>query len=270
MVDDEEAVARGRVGLTVYGCEQDEAELFHELAPCWGVAPTTTSLAVSDASVTSTPGIRCISVGHTSTVSGRALLALKDAGVEYVSTRSIGLDHIDLRAAQALGITVENVVYAPDGVADFTLMLILMTIRNAPELVGSRERRDVTSGTVRGCDLRDMTVGVLGVGNIGGAVIERLQGFGCRVLACSNRPKPVVAADVVSFEELLVESDVITLHVPLEAGTHHLIGRDQIEAMKRGAFLVNTGRGALVDTDALDRGAAERAVGRRRAGRAGG
>ena len=91
----------------------------------------------------------------------------------------------------------------------------------------------------------------MGVGNIGTAVIRRLHGFGCRVLASSNAGTAAAAADFVSLDELLRESDVVTLHLPLNAETHHLIGREQIETMKQGAFLINTGRGALVDTDAL-------------------
>ncbi len=96
-----------------------------------------------------------------------------------------------------------------------------------------------------------MTVGVLGVGHIGGAVVRRLQGFGCRVLAYNNGRPPAVAVDIVSLDDLLLESDVVTLHMPLNADTYHFIGCQQIELMKRGAFLINTARGALVDTHAL-------------------
>jgi D-specific alpha-keto acid dehydrogenase len=234
----------------VFGCEQDEAELFHHLAPRFGVAPTTTSDAVSEASITTVSRNRCVSVGHTFEVSRRDLRALKATGVDYVSTRSIGLDHIDLDAAADLGITVDNVAYAPDGVADFTLMLILMAIRNATEVVSSAVQGDLRLGSGRGGDLRDMTVGVLGAGRIGQAVITRLQGFGCRVLACSNG-RTTAAADFVSFHDLLHGSDIVTLHVPLNADTHHVIGREEIGSMTQGSFLINTGRGALVDTDAL-------------------
>ena len=171
--------------------------------------------------------------------------------MEYISTRSIGSITSICDAAEDLGITVENVVYAPDGVADYTLMLILMAIRNARGIVSAAERRDFRLGSVRGKDLRDMTVGVVGVGRIGNAVIRRLHGFGCRVLASSNSRTEAAAADFVSLDELLLESDIVTLHVPLNADTHHFIGREQIEMMKQGAFLINTGRGALVDTDAL-------------------
>ena len=239
------------LGITVYGCEQDEAELFRELAPRFGIVPTVTSDAVSESNVISVPRNRCVSVGHKAEISRGVLRALRDVGVEHLSTRSIGLDHIDLGAADEIGITVKNVTYAPDGVADFTLMLILMSIRNVTDVVSAAARHDFRLGSVRGRDLRDLTVGVVGVGNIGTAVVARLHGFGCRVLACTNDPAVTTGAELVSLPHLLRESDVVTLHLPLTADTHHCIGREEIAAMKPGALLVNTGRGALVDTDAL-------------------
>jgi D-specific alpha-keto acid dehydrogenase len=240
-------------GITVYGCEPDEAELFRELSPCFRIVPTITSAAVSEATAFSACGSRCVSVGHKSDLTAPMLRALRDAGVEHVSTRSIGFDHIDLDAAAHLGITVENVVYAPDGVADFTVMLILMLLRNVKHVVRAAEQHDFRLGTIRGKDLRDLTVGVVGVGNIGSAVITRLRGFGCRVLA-HNDDRPAagaLGADFVGLDELLRDSDVVTLHVPLTVETHHLIGREQLESMKPGAVVVNTSRGALVDTEAL-------------------
>lgn len=239
------------LGLTVYGCEPDETLVFEELAPHFGLIPTTISAAVSESNVTSMTGNRCVSVGHKSEISASMLLALHDTGVDYISTRSIGLNHIDLDAAGALGITVENVGYAPDGVADYTLMLILMAIRNAKETVSAASNRDFRLRSARGKELRDMTVGVVGVGNIGKAVIRRLHGFGCRVLASDNNWPGAAGVQCVSLDELLLESDVVTLHLPLYSETHHLIGRKEIETMKAGAYLVNTGRGSLVDTDAL-------------------
>jgi D-specific alpha-keto acid dehydrogenase len=179
------------------------------------------------------------------------LRALRDAGVEHVSTRSIGFDHIDLAAAEALGITVENVVYAPDGVADYTLMLILMSIRDGFGTVTAAKDLDFRLAPARGRDLRDMTVGVVGVGSIGSAVIRRLQGFGCRVLANNGGRMTQAAAEFTSLDDLLGESDVVTLHLPLNAETRHVVGEAQIARMKRGALLINTGRGALVDTAAL-------------------
>jgi D-specific alpha-keto acid dehydrogenase len=238
------------LGITVYGCEPDEVDMFNELSPRFGVVPTITSDAVSETLVVSVPGNRCASVGHKSEISASMLRALKETGVEHVSTRSIGVNHIDLHAAAHLGITVENATYAPDGVADYTVMLILMAIRNAKETVSAANHCDFRLRSVRGRELRDLTVGVVGVGNIGRAVIRRLRGFECRVLASNHRDEESTA-QLVSLDELLLESDVVSLHLPLNAETHHLIGRREIERMKQGAFLINTGRGSLVDTDAL-------------------
>jgi D-specific alpha-keto acid dehydrogenase len=221
------------LGLTVYGCEPDEANLFHERSPSFGIVPTTTSAAASEQTIAAAAGTRCISVGHKSEITDPSLRALREAGVEHISTRSIGFDHIDLDAAATAGITVENVIYAADGVADFTLMLILMVVRNANQVVRAAERHDFRLSEVRGRDLRDLTVGVVGVGHIGRAVVRRLHGFGCRVLTHSKGRSAAASDDHVSFDELLRESDVVTLHVPLDADTHHLVGREQLAAMTR-------------------------------------
>jgi D-specific alpha-keto acid dehydrogenase len=102
---------------------------------------------------------------------------------------------------------------------------------------------------VRGKELRDLTIGVIGTGRIGVAVMDRLRGFGCRTLAYDTRPK--TSADYVTLGALLEQSDIVTLHTPLTAETHHLLDRHRIERMKHGAVIVNTGRGALLDTEAL-------------------
>jgi D-specific alpha-keto acid dehydrogenase len=248
----------GAVGLTVYGCEPDEAIAFRTLAPGLGIVPTIISAPASEARTIALPANRSISVDHRSAVTASTLRDLDRAGVDHLSSRSIGLDHIDLDAATALGITVEGVAYAPDGVADFTLMLILMAIRDAREVVTAVERQEVRRCRARGRDLRELTVGVVGVGRIGTAVVRRLRGFGCQVLAYGNHTRSA-AAEHVSLGHLLRTSDVVTLHLPLDASTHHLIGRAELAAMKPGAVLVNTARGGLVDTgalvEALERGA---------------
>ena len=108
---------------------------------------------------------------------------------------------------------------------------------------------DYRLNDVRGKELRDLTVGVIGTGRIGAAVMDRLRGFGCRILAHDTRPKS--SAGYVSLGELLQQSDIVTLHTPLTADTYHLLNRQRIEQMKQGAFIVNTGRGSLLDTEAL-------------------
>jgi D-specific alpha-keto acid dehydrogenase len=237
------------LGITIYGCGQDEAVLIREMAPRLGVVPTITEAAVSDGNIGLALGNRCISVGHKTQVTNSTLLALSEAGVTYISTRSVGYNHIDVEYAEAVGISVETVAYSPDSVADYTLMLMLMAVRHAKSVVKRVGVHDYRLNDVRGKELRDLTIGVIGTGRIGAAVIDRLRGFGCRILAYDTRPK--TSADYVSLGELLQQSDIVTLHTPLTADTHHLLNRHGIERMKHGAVIVNTGRGALLDTEAL-------------------
>ena len=237
------------MGITIYGCGQDEAVLFREMAPRFGVTPTITEPALSDATIELASGNRCISVGHKTQVSSSTLLALRQAGVMYLSTRSVGYNHIDVQYAESIGISVENVAYSPDSVADYTLMLMLMAVRNAKSTISRAQVHDYRLNDVRGRELRDLTVGVIGTGHIGAAVLARLRGFGCHVLAYDRCPK--TSAEYLPLDELLQQSDVVTLHTPLNADTHHLLNRQRIDQMRHGAFIINTGRGAVLDTEAL-------------------
>lgn len=144
---------------------------------------------------------------------------------------------------------MENVAYSPGSVADYTLMLMLMAIRNAKSTITRAAKHDYRLHHIPGKELRDLTVGVIGTGRIGAAVIDRLRGFGCHILGCDNRPK--TTAHYVPLDQLLRDSDIVTLHTPLSEATHHLLDRRRIAGMKPGAIIVNTGRGALIDTEAL-------------------
>jgi D-specific alpha-keto acid dehydrogenase len=243
------AAAVPTTGITIYGCEHDEAGLFREMAPRLGVVPTITEAAVSERNIGLARGNRCISIGHKTPVTNSTLLALSEAGITYISTRSVGYNHVDVNYAESVGICVETVAYSPDSVADYTLMLMLMVVRHAKSVIRRADVHDYRLSDTRGKELRDLTIGVIGTGRIGGAVMDRLRGFGCRTLAYDTRPKASI--DYVTLGELLERSDIVTLHTPLTAETHHLLDRHRIERMKHGAVIVNTGRGALLDTEAL-------------------
>lgn len=236
-------------GIAVYGCEQDEAVLFRELAPRLGVMLAITEAAVCEGNVDLARGHRCISIGHKARVTNPTLLALSQVGVTYISTRSVGCNHIDVDYAESVGIAVETVAYSLDSVADYTLMLMLMAVRSVRSVIRRAEVHDYRLQAARGKELRDLTVGVIGTGHIGAAVVDRLRGFGCRILAFDTRP--TTSADYVSLDELLAQSDIVTLHTPLTPDIHHLLDRHRIGQMKAGAVVVNTGRGPLLDTAAL-------------------
>ena len=245
----EPAGAVQTTGITIYGCGLDEAALFCELAPRFGVEPTITEAALSEANVDLALGNRCISVGHKTQISNPTLFALSRAGVTYISTRSVGFNHIDVDYAERVGIAVEGVAYSPDSVADYTLMLMLMLVRHAKSTIRRTDLHDYRLSDARGKELRDMTVGIVGTGRIGAAVIDRLRGFGCRVVAHDSHP--TTSAEYVDLDELLRLSDIVTLHTPLTPATRHLLDRRRIEQMKHGAFVINTGRGPLLDTAAV-------------------
>lgn len=235
--------------ITIYGCSSDEAALFRELASHFDIRLTITETAISEANIDLVQGNRCISISHKTPITPSILQALAQVGVKYISTRSAGYNHIDISFAQSVGITVGNVAYSPDSVADYTLMLILMAIRDTQSTVRRVALRDFRLNEKPGKELRDMTIGIIGTGRIGMAVIKRLRAFGCRILTYDRRHE--ASADYVPLYVLLRQSDIITLHTPLTAETHHLLDHSHITQMKPGAFVINTGRGALIDTEAL-------------------
>ena len=237
------------VGLMAYACEHDEAAMFRELAPRFGVDLEITPAPATESTAALARGRLCVSIGHKTPVGEPTLRALRGAGVRYLSTRSVGANHVDVRCATSLGIRVETVSYSPDSVADYTLMLMLMVLRHAGSVINRAKFHDYRLGSARGRELRDLTVGVVGTGRIGSAVIQRLNGFGCRTLAHDIRP--VAGMSHVTLEALLESSDIVTLHTPLTDATRHLLDRRRIELMKPGALIINTARGALLDTEAL-------------------
>ncbi len=174
-------------------------------------------------------------------------------GVKYISTRSIGYDHIDVNYANSIGMRVSHVVYSPNSVANYTIMLILMACRNMPWIMKKADCQDFTLKGKVGKELSTSTVGIIGTGNIGKTVIKHLSGFGCKMLAYSLYEDEEVKkyAEYVSLDELLKESDIITLHVPGNAQNTHLIDADAFEKMKDGVIIVNTARGLIIDTKAL-------------------
>ena len=240
-----------RPAVAVFDCDDRDAELVQKLAGQIGVRPITTSAPVSEAAAELATGVRSISISHKARVTRPMLRALHRVGVRYISTRSIGDDHIDTYSALESGIVVENVSYSPESVADYTVMLMLMAIRNAKVTIRRVDVHDYRLPDHRGRELRDLTIGVIGAGRIGRAVMTRLAAFGCRLLAYDRHPTR--QATDVSLAELLRHSDIVTLHTPLNSETYHLIDRHRLEQLKPGAVLINTGRGALLDTNALIR-----------------
>lgn len=184
------------------------------------------------------------------------LEAFAQMGVKYLPCRSIGYDHIPLDTAKQLGLRVSHSHYPPEGVANYTIMLMLMATRKMNQIMLRAAAQDYSLPGKMGKDLSNCTVGVIGTGKIGSTVIRHLAGFGCKILAYDLYPSDEVRtyAQYVSLEELYAQSDVITLHLNATAENYHLIDEAAIEKMKNGAILINTARGTLIDPDALIHG----------------
>ena len=176
--------------------------------------------------------------------------------VKMIATRSTGFDHIDVKECKNRKIIVCNVpTYGENTVAEHTFALILSLSRKIHKSYLKMLRNDFTIDDLKGFDLKGKTIGVIGAGHIGLHVIRIAKGFGMNVLVNTLHPDKFLAEimgfEYVSFEELLKRSDIITLHVPYNKSTHHLINKDNIKLIKRGAILINTSRGGCVDTEAL-------------------
>jgi D-lactate dehydrogenase len=185
----------------------------------------------------------------------RSVLA-RFSRLKYIATRSTGFDHIDLAYCRERGVQVSNVPHYGDStVAEHVFALLLALSHRIPEAVARTRQGDFSQHGLQGFDLCGKTLGVIGTGRIGHKVIRIARGFEMTVLAHDARPDPDAARTLgfsyVSLTELLQRSDIVSLHVPGEAGTHHLIAEPEFSLMKQGAVLINTARGGVVDVKAL-------------------
>lgn len=186
----------------------------------------------------------------------RALEVLRGAGIRLIALRSAGYNHVDLVAAQELELTVVRVPeYSPYAVAEHAVALILSLNRKTHRAYARvREGNFALDGLI-GFDLHKKTCGVIGFGKIGRVLSAIMRGFGCEVLVYDVALDATRAAELgvreATLPELYRASDIVTLHAPLTPATRHLINREAFAAMKSGAMLINTSRGALIDSLAL-------------------
>ncbi|MBK0060246.1 2-hydroxyacid dehydrogenase [Pseudomonas sp. S44] len=183
------------------------------------------------------------------------LQRLASSGTRLIALRSAGYNHVDLAAAAHLGLTVVRVpAYSPHAVAEHAVALILALNRRLHRAYNRTREGDFTLHGLTGFDLHGKTVGVVGTGQIGAAFARIMAGFGCQLLAYDPYPNPellALGARYLELPELLGQARIISLHCPLTEHTRHLINAESLARLQPGAMLINTGRGALVDTPAL-------------------
>lgn len=183
------------------------------------------------------------------------LTSLHTSGTRLVALRCAGFNNVDLARARDLGIAVARVpAYSPQAVADHTAALILSLNRKIHRAYARVREGNFSLDGLLGFSLKGRTVGIIGTGKIGIAVARIMRGFGCDVIGsdpCQVQEFVELGARYVDQDKLIAQAEILTLHCPLTPQTHHLINTKAIEAMKPGVMLINTGRGALVETRAL-------------------
>jgi len=181
---------------------------------------------------------------------------LYEYGVSYYLTRSIGFDHLPMDYLKEKGCHVSTTTYPPMCVANYAIMLMLMCTRNMSQIMERAKVQDFSLKGKMGKDISDLTIGVVGTGNIGATVVKHLSGFGCKILAYNifevEDIKPY--CEFVDLDTLFANSDVITLHLACNEDTTHIVNEDSIAKMKDGVMIINTARGPLIDTKALIKG----------------
>ena len=241
------------VKTAVYGYRPDEDPFFRLYAEKLGVEIVRTEENASEKNIFLSEGCDQVTVLSDMEVTRSMLEAYKASGVRLLTTRTIGADHIDLRAAEECGLAVSRISYSPYSVADYTIMLILMVMRHVKTILTRYYGQDYTIPGSMGTELPGKTVGLIGGGQIGRAVARHLSGFDCRIIMADHHPSREMEG-IVEYcdqETVIRESDILSLHVPYTEANHHMICAESISKMKDGVVIINTARGGLIDTKAL-------------------
>lgn len=243
--------------VAVFGTKAYDREQFDAANARYGHALTFLEPRLGPQTVGLAAGFPAVCVFVNDKVGADVLGPLAAGGTRFVALRCAGFNNVDLAATTELGVTVCRVpAYSPHAVAEHAVALLLTLNRKTHRAYNRVREGNFALDGLMGFDLHGKTAGVVGTGKIGATVCRILAGFGCRVLAHDLQPNPEAAAAgavYVPLARLLADADVVTLHCPLTPQTRHLIDDAALAAMKPGAVLINTGRGALVDTPAVIR-----------------
>lgn len=201
----------------------------------------------------------CVFVNDT--VDREVVQRLCRMGVRMVALRCSGFNNVDVRACRGKLKIYRVPAYSPHAVAEHTMAMLLTVIRRTHKAyIRTRDFNFSLNGMV-GFDLYGRTVGIIGTGKIGQAFAQVCRGFGMHILAYDKFPNPALGLEYVALEQLFAQSDIISLHCPLNEDSRHIINAASIAQMKKGVAIVNTSRGALVDTEALIEGLKSKKIG---------
>jgi D-lactate dehydrogenase len=212
-------------------------------------------VALNEQSVRLAEGADAVCVFVNDKLNASIIESLQKAGIRLIALRCAGFNNVDLTAARNAHIKVVRVpAYSPYAVAEHALALIMALNRKTHKAYNRVREGNFSLEKLTGFDLYHKTVGIIGTGKIGGVFAKIMLGMGCKVLAYDKFPDEhleTTGVNYLSFEELLPRADILSLHCPLTENTRHLINTEALTQMKKGVMLINTSRGALIDTQAV-------------------
>ena len=249
--------------ITAYEVRPDEEPVIRNLCEKYGIDVVITRANLDDTTANLAEGSDGITTLGQSTYSNEVLDELKKMGVKVLASRCVGYNHMNVEYAKKLGFKLCNGTYAPNGVAEYSVMAILMCMRHQKKALYNTNDNDFTLKGKMGRELRSLTVGVLGAGKIGKTVIKILSGFGCKILAYDVIQDDEVKeyATYVDMDTIYKECDVITIHMPLLPATTGMIDKEAVAKMKDGVIIINNARGELLDVDAIIEGIESEKIG---------
>ena len=206
-------------------------------------------------------GYDAVCVFVNDTVNAAVVDKLYEYGVKLIALRSAGYNNVDVKAAFGKIHVVHVPAYSPYAVAEHAIALLLTSVRRIHKAYNRTREFNFSLSGLTGFDLHGKTVGVIGTGKIGRIFIDICRGFGMNVIAYDRFPAKDSGIRYASLDELLEQSDIISLHCPLTDETRHLIDGPAIEKMKKGVVIINTSRGGLIDAEALLKGIKSRKIG---------
>lgn len=249
--------------IIAFEVREDEVKIFEQLKAEFQMEIVYVREALKEENAYQAAGFEGVTILAGSKLDKVLLNELKNYGVKYISTRSVGYNHIDLKYAKEIGLKISNAAYPPYSVADYTVMLMLMTLRHYKQALFRGNVNDYSLTGLQGREMRSLTVGIIGSGRIGTAVIKNLTGFGCRILVYDkNRSEAAEKmAEYVELDRIYRECDMISLHTPLLDSTYHMINRESIDRMQDQVILINCARGELMSLPDLIQGIESKKIG---------
>lgn len=208
-------------------------------------------MSFQEETITLAKGYDAVCIFVNDYVNARMIQQLYEMQVKAILLRSAGFNHVDVKAAEDKVWILRVPSYSPEAVAEFAMGMILTVNRYTHKAYNRTREFNMSLNGLMGVDLYQKTAGIVGTGRIGQAMIRICRGFGMNILAYDPYPDRGLDVKYVSLEQLMADSDLISLHCPLTSETKHIVNRSTIDHMKQGVYLVNTSRGGLIDTDAL-------------------